>query len=111
MPRNQWATPDPEPPKAPVDSQPGANLSRRRFVELALFTSASVVLSHALPAAARAAGEEARLPQPDTRRSELPCSPAETMWDVPETGFDIVEVIEPGDLARLDKEYTRDALT
>lgn len=111
MPRYQWASPDAIQQKVPVDLKAGANLSRRRFVELALFTSASVVLSNALPAAVKAAEVSEQEIPPNALRSPLLCSPAETAWDVPETRFDAVAVIEPEDLPRIDREFRPDAST
>jgi hypothetical protein len=66
------------------DLKPGANLSRRRFVALAAFTSVSVVLSRAGIAGAAqgatAGGTGDSLRPPGATTDRLPCAPAETSW-------------------------------
>jgi hypothetical protein len=56
MNRFQWADPlEEQDLGGPVDARPGVILSRRRFVSLALYTSAAVVLSGTLPMPVEAA--------------------------------------------------------
>ena len=106
MPEYKWASraePHIHPEEAAIDAEPGPKLTRRRFVALALYTSAGVVLSHRLSGRAAAAepvpsGAGAGLVTPPTGaiRLPLPCAPTETAWFEPPD--EAVAIIEPEDL-------------
>ena len=70
--RFQWAGPgEDDDIGGPVDARPGIHLSRRRFVSLALYTSAAVVL-----AGARPPGVAAASPVPAVSVGPDACMPA-----------------------------------
>jgi len=95
--RFQWARSVGEPDiGGPIDGRAGRHLSRRRFVSLAMYTSAAIVLSgaRALPVLAAA--------QPVASVGQLECMPAVPSPEPP------VEVIAYAALEQLHVRYRSD---
>lgn len=98
MKRFRWADhPDEQDIGGPVDARPGVILSRRRFVSLAIYTSAAVVLS-----GARATPVEAAPSIEPLARGTAACMPAVRSPEPP------LEVIPYEELEQLHLLY-RDA--
>lgn len=93
MPNSEWAPLVSAHRGQPVDARPGPHLSRRRFVSLAMYTSAAVVLSAAVPSGVLAATSV------DSLARQRECMPALPSPEAPQ------DVLAFADLEELHLRY------